>query len=338
MRRNIFPFLLFFSITISTCLAQTLDIEYLNPKFISNGNYKYLRFGDSTTHYAGLMWNEGNSYYGDGDDFSIFTYDNRDITIRPGSGNLIVFPQSAGNMGIGTAVPDSKLHIYIPNCTAAYPTGTSKGNVVQSIRSNNNGVEIGNSRGFNDRKAWILARHSSVGSLGKYYSTLHLQPDIGDKSQYRGVGIGYDAALRIPVGTHFAVNGKVGIGTLNPDTELTVKGNIHAEEVKVDLSVPGPDYVFKEGYHLKSLEEVQNYIKVHGHLPNIPSAKEMESNGIQLGEMNMKLLEKIEELTLYTLEQEKKIKEYKKEVTQEKIRNQDYEERISKIEQFLMKK
>ncbi|WP_418498522.1 hypothetical protein [Flagellimonas sp.] len=103
-------------------------------------------------------------------------------------------------------------------------------------------------------------------------------------------------------------NGNCGIGTISPDTKLTVKGNIHAEEVKVDLSVPGPDYVFKKRYDLKSLEEVQNYIHKHGHLPNIPSAKEMEEEGIQLGEMNMKLLEKIEELTLYILEQEKRIK------------------------------
>ncbi|MFS4454732.1 hypothetical protein [Maribacter sp. 2304DJ31-5] len=101
---------------------------------------------------------------------------------------------------------------------------------------------------------------------------------------------------------------KVGIGTTSPDAKLAVKGNIHAEEVKVDLSVPGPDYVFKEGYDLKSLGEVQNYIKENGHLPNIPSAKEMEKNGVQLGVMNMKLLEKIEELILYTIQQERRLK------------------------------
>ncbi|MEO0901174.1 MAG: hypothetical protein AAFY00_03850 [Bacteroidota bacterium] len=77
-------------------------------------------------------------------------------------------------------------------------------------------------------------------------------------------------------------NGYVGIGTRYPDSKLTVKGKIHAEEVKVDLSVPGPDYVFKEYYDLKPLEEVKNYIEENGHLPNIPSAKEMEENGIQL--------------------------------------------------------
>ncbi|MGX1931320.1 hypothetical protein [Flagellimonas sp. 2504JD4-2] len=106
----------------------------------------------------------------------------------------------------------------------------------------------------------------------------------------------------------------VGIGTTSPDSKLTVKGKIHAEEVKVDLLVPGPDYVFKEDYDLKSLEEVQNYIKEHGHLPNIPSAVEMEANGIQLGEMNMKLLEKIEELTLYALEQQERIQEFKRQL------------------------
>ena len=103
-------------------------------------------------------------------------------------------------------------------------------------------------------------------------------------------------------------SGNVGIGTTVPGSKLTVKGRVHAEEVKVDLSVPGPDYVFKEGYNLKSLEEVQNYIKEHGHLPNIPSAKEMEVDGIQLGEMNMKLLEKIEELTLYIISMKKELK------------------------------
>nr|WP_299073824.1 tail fiber protein [uncultured Allomuricauda sp.] len=132
--------------------------------------------------------------------------------------------------------------------------------------------------------------------------------------------------------------GNVGIGTTIPDAKLTVKGNIHAEEVKVDLSVPGPDYVFKEDYDLKSLEEVQNYIKTNGHLPNIPSAQEMEENGIQLGEMNMKLLEKIEELTLYTLEQEEKIQDYKVELAVERRVNKEQERRLSKLEELLIEK
>jgi len=120
--------------------------------------------------------------------------------------------------------------------------------------------------------------------------------------------------------------GKVGIGTVSPDAKLTVKGNIHAEEVKVDLSVPGPDYVFKEGYDLKSLAEVKKYIEEKGHLPNIPSAQEMEENGIQLGEMNMKLLEKIEELTLYTLQQEHRLKEMEELQAELKFQKRQIEE------------
>jgi len=101
--------------------------------------------------------------------------------------------------------------------------------------------------------------------------------------------------------------GMVGIGTTSPDEALTVKGKIHTEEVRVDLSVPAPDYVFKNDYDLKTLEEVQDHIDEHGHLPNIPSAHQMETEGVALGTMQMKLLEKIEELTLYILQQEKDI-------------------------------
>ncbi|KAB5486879.1 MULTISPECIES: tail fiber protein [Flagellimonas] len=106
-------------------------------------------------------------------------------------------------------------------------------------------------------------------------------------------------------------NGYIGIGTTNPDMKLTVKGNIHAEEVKIDLSVPAPDYVFENGYNLKTIEELEKYIIENGHLPEIPSAKEFEQNGIMLAEMNMNLLKKIEELTLYTIAQQKKIERLK---------------------------
>lgn len=106
-------------------------------------------------------------------------------------------------------------------------------------------------------------------------------------------------------------NGKIGIGTTIPDMKLTVKGNIHAEEVKIDLSVPAPDYVFKENYYLRSIEEVEKFIKENSHLPEIPSAKEFEQNGVMQAEMDMNLLKKIEELTLYTIQQQKEIEKLK---------------------------
>lgn len=111
-------------------------------------------------------------------------------------------------------------------------------------------------------------------------------------------------------------NGKVGIGTVNPDEKLTVKGTVHASEILVDIHVPAPDYVFKKDYILRSLKEVEAYIAANQHLPEIASAKEMETKGIELGEMNMKLLKKIEELTLYVIDLKKENDNLKSEVSE----------------------
>ncbi|MGY3793186.1 hypothetical protein [Aquimarina sp. 433] len=127
-------------------------------------------------------------------------------------------------------------------------------------------------------------------------------------------------------------SGNLGIGTTAPDAKLTVKGDIHTQEVKVDLNgAVAPDYVFLEDYDLKSIEEVEAYINDQGHLPNIPSAAEMEKNGIELKQMNLQLLEKIEELTLYTIAQEK-------ELQNQKNKNNELETRLEKLEALLTKK
>ncbi|WP_428231952.1 hypothetical protein [Flavobacterium sp.] len=107
-------------------------------------------------------------------------------------------------------------------------------------------------------------------------------------------------------GNHYIQNGNLGIGTTVPDEKLTVKGKIHTQEVRVDMTGPlVPDYVFENDYKLKTLQEVESYIKENKHLPEIPSAKEIEKNGLMLAEMNMALLKKMEEMTLYMIEMKK---------------------------------
>lgn len=136
-------------------------------------------------------------------------------------------------------------------------------------------------------------------------------------------------------GNHYIKNGNLGIGTIAPDEKLTVKGKIHAQEIRIDLAGPlVPDYVFTDDYNLKSLQEVENYIKENKHLPEIPSAKEIEKNGLMLAEMNMHLLKKIEELTLYSIEQNKKVELQAKEIETLKY----LVLRVAKIENDLSKK
>jgi hypothetical protein len=112
---------------------------------------------------------------------------------------------------------------------------------------------------------------------------------------------------------HINRSGQVGIGTTTvPDGyTLAVDGKVIMEEAKVSLSSSWSDFVFESDYILPTLQEVENYIDQNGHLPDIPSAAEVEENGISLGEMDAKLLQKIEELTLYAVAQQKEIQKLK---------------------------
>lgn len=96
-------------------------------------------------------------------------------------------------------------------------------------------------------------------------------------------------------------NGNVGIGTASPTETSSVNGKIRAKEIKVETA-NWPDYVFEESYQLPDLKETEHFIKTNKHLPGIPSAKEIEECGVSLGEMNAKLLKKVEELTLYLID------------------------------------
>ena len=102
------------------------------------------------------------------------------------------------------------------------------------------------------------------------------------------------------------LQGTVGIGTATVPTgyRLAVDGNIMAEEIQIQLSHTWPDYVFEEDYDLKPLSEVEAFVKANKHLPEVPSAKEVASEGQRLGEMNAILLKKVEELTLYLIRQQ----------------------------------
>ena len=194
----------------------------------------------------------------------------------PDSSIVMTMMRNSGRVGIGTVNPRSKLQV-----NGKITIGIADNAVVHSIES---GVNV------NGTPRTLRFNHSSIieNEGFEFFNTV------------------LNKQLMFIEGS-----GNVGIGTADTKGyKLAVDGKVITEEVKVQLSENWtvPDYVFKADYKLPTLEEVENHINEKGHLENIPSAAEVEKQGgIFIGEMNLKLLEKIEELTLYTIAQEKKI-------------------------------
>ena len=137
----------------------------------------------------------------------------------------------------------------------------------------------------------------------------HLVVDIGANDGADSFAIRTDSNLDGQVDKLALIvkpSGNVLVGKTsqsNPNYTLDIGGKVRADEVVVNTT--GADYVFEEGYDLKTLQEVENFIRENGHLPGIPSAAAMQKEGMAVGELNTKLLEKVEELMLYLLSQQR---------------------------------
>jgi len=232
-----------------------------------------------------------------------------------------------GRVGIGTDSPSTFLHVN-SSTSAARLTISGAGNaainagVVLQATSDTNyrglGVFMHDSGGQNE---WFIGRpYAGSDQLVINRRNNVLYPDV-TTSSFNHNNTSQTTTNLFTVKS----SGNVGIGTTAPDAKLAVNGNIHAKEVKVDLT-GWPDYVFQSEHRIPTLEEVEKHITEKGHLINIPSAKEVEENGLVLGEMNKLLLEKIEELFLYTIQQEKRLSEM----------NEKYEKQGKEIEELKM--
>ena len=202
-----------------------------------------------------------------------------------------------GYVGIGTSNPTSQLNIGTsttnsPSTIAQFGTSVTSGEArVLSLVNSGGGSNQSTSLDFHNGAAWSPTGKIQVQQLGT---------DTKSKLHFFTYNNGLKNRMTINE------NGYVGIGTINPDSELAVNGKIHTKEVKVDL-IGWSDFVFENDYKLPTLAEVEQHIKDKGHLKDIPSAENVKENGILLGKMDSKLLQKIEELTLYTIEQEKRL-------------------------------
>ncbi|MEO9802671.1 MAG: hypothetical protein ABJF04_05450 [Reichenbachiella sp.] len=199
---------------------------------------------------------------------------------------------SSGNLGIGTSNPQTKLDIQ----------GSGEDIRISRILGwNTDNDKIGGVY-FNVRNSWDL--HDRNGArIESYSDTYNDRQDLRFSTNYGNV----IERMRI------TSTGNVGIGTTQPDSKLAVNGTIHSKEVRVDLS-GWSDFVFEKDYELLTLEEVEEHISEKGHLPEIPSEAEVTKDGINLGVMNAKLLQKIEELTLHLIEMNKQLKAQNEEI------------------------
>ncbi len=209
-------------------------------------------------------------------------------------GNNTILNRDGGNVGIGINNPQAKLDV--------------NGFVTTTIT--NSSINSTNRVGFNISELGNNVFEMSYPRNG--FGTAELKT-IGS----RPLTLGTDNTERIRIN---GTTGNVGIGTQNPDQKLTVKGKIHAEDVIVDMNVPA-DYVFekyydnhssiREDYSMMNLNELEVFVRENKHLPEIPSGNQMTQDGVTLGDFQMKLLQKIEELTLYAISQHKEIEQLK---------------------------
>jgi len=331
--------ILFFLISIGiNVFGQTLVGSLINPTGDDGDPYWWIKFGKTSDAWGGLMWNNNAAYYGNGDDFTIYTYGNRDINFQTGSGNVIFFPSStiSGNIGIGVTDPVNRLHVY-DNRAGYAPL------VVQNSNPSGLGLLVkagaGSAYVADFRKAdnTTLVRIDGYGNIGigdnNPWAPLTLKK-ISNDNKNEGVALASSGADYSAIGYRFKANGSNYYQVLYNGSEIqwkhfdgsnyvprmilknngnvAIQGKLEAKEIKVQL-LPTADFVFNDNYELKEIQEVESFIKENRHLPDFPSANEIEENGVNLGEMDAKLLQKIEELTLYMIDQNKRIEKLEKE-------------------------
>ncbi len=275
-------------------------------------------------------------------------------------GSVVSVPAGT-SVGIGTASPATGFHVYGTSYDLAR-FESSAPYAGLSIKSAGHQYEL-QSDGFNsfmlyDRtNAASRLYVTSAGSVGigtaspatgfHVYGTSYDLARFESSAPYAGLSIkstghqyelqsdGYNSFMlydRTNAASRLYVTsaGNVGIGTNNPQNALSVNGTIQGKQVIVNTG--WSDYVFAPNYRLQPLPEVASYIKANGHLPGIPAAEEVEAQGVNLGDMQSKLLAKVEELTLHMIAADERNHRLERQSLDLEKQNRELQERIARLE------
>ena len=311
------------NIQVSKAFEPSIEIAGLNPTL-------HLK-GDANSFYPEIYFSG----------YDVYAAEYREkFTKLSGYGGFSIFTAGAINsVSLGTQANtiSKSLHTYQAENWSGYAQVGSIGlyggavyaNAIEYISSTRQKVQA------NDYTGGLLMGYSPVEAPAR---DIRIASQI--KTQYMGTGIdnagqskfdmvfginsdgngnyGFDPTERMRIkdnGQVIAHNSMtIGTPTLPSDYKLAVNGKVIAEKITVTTFPNWPDYVFEKNFKLPTLKSVEQFIEKNGHLPNMPSAAEVQKNGIELGEMNTKLLQKVEELTLYLINQQKQIEELKKEI------------------------
>ncbi|RPE06021.1 hypothetical protein EGT74_27110 [Chitinophaga lutea] len=268
----------------------------------SSGNAHYMMHQSDGNARWGIGMNTVESGNGnEGSNFSIFGYGGAGNYL----GEYLSILRTTGFMGLGVRYPAAKLHVAgwaADNTSIRLGVPHDAGNTVVPLWGSPGGYNI-------DFYTW---RDVAGDQIGSRIRAERINTHLPNNALVQAMDLAFSTsngmqASELKEHMRIRFNGNVGIGTANPDEKLSVKGTIKAMRVKV-LQEGWADFVFADSYKLPSLMEVERFITEHRHLPEIPSEKEVAENGVDLGEMNRRLLQKVEELTLYIIQQEKEMR------------------------------
>lgn len=305
-------FILIFSYSAISGAGQVSDTIYDNGQYIGLGTKRPevpLDFGLSGRSICNGekigLFIYGTNRVGFGvdmdDSWGMSVFTNSNINFGQWNGTKFtsqMFLNAQGNFGIGTKHPAYKLSVI----GDVFAQGLTFGN---SGRAYNNGEKInlyieglsriGFGAGMDNSDGMSVFTDSNI-NFGKWDGTTFTSQMFLNRQ------------------------GNLGIGTKSPSHKLTVNGGIYALDLRIrpDLNNTA-DFVFEDGYDLMPLDKVKSHIQTYRHLPGIPSAQEMVENGVSVAEMQAKLLQKIEELTLYILEQDERIKRLEDQVNSQNV-------------------